>query len=231
MLAEIIPRAYDAEGKRVLRLSRRRHKNFAPTYPMGCYLSQPLSVKCSSLEEIRQFLVQCRYVSDQKQFHKEDYWMPPEDFEKRKQGDCDDFALWTWRQLLDLGYDARFVVGRSGQYGRGHAWVTMVNNGKTFLVEPLAAWVGMKMPRLRTARYYPWVSVRWDGAQLQYFEHEDRTFNPNLREFWPLLSEWCIFWILHRPKFYFLWIRYFLRKGIALLTRTQESQRRGESES
>jgi predicted transglutaminase-like cysteine proteinase len=72
---------------------------------------------------VRSFLASCQYISDREQFGKDDYWQPPDEFEKRKKGDCEDFALWTWRQLLNLGYDARFVVGSSGRYGDGHAWV------------------------------------------------------------------------------------------------------------
>jgi hypothetical protein len=40
--------------------------------------------------------------------------MPPEDFEKSRKGDCDDFAMYAWRQLLKMGYNARFVGGRIG---------------------------------------------------------------------------------------------------------------------
>jgi hypothetical protein len=52
------------------------------------------------MADVRNFLVGCTYVSDTELFGKRDYWQPPEDFEKRRKGDCEDFALWTWRQLL-----------------------------------------------------------------------------------------------------------------------------------
>jgi Transglutaminase-like superfamily len=115
---------------------------------MGTYLSQPLSVSCSSILELRAFLMQCRYVSDQEQFNKPDYWMPPEEFEQRKKGDCDDFALWTWRQLMAMGHRCRFVVGRAGRYGDGHAWVTLTEHETNFIVEPLSAWLGERFPCL-----------------------------------------------------------------------------------
>lgn len=150
MIGEIISRSYDSVGKLISQPSKKRHRFFKPTFPMGTYVMQPLPTKCRSLEEVRLFLSKCRYVSDQVQFGKRDYWMPPEEFERRKQGDCDDFALWTWRQLLAMGYDARFVVGRSGGYASGHAWVTYTNAERTFLVEALAAWITPKLPRLST---------------------------------------------------------------------------------
>jgi hypothetical protein len=107
--------------------------DFKPTFPMGTYVSQPLATKCNTLEEIRLFLTKCRYVSGQEQFNRTDYWMPPEQFEARKKGDCDDFVLWAWPQLIAIGYDARFVSGLAGRYGSVHAWVHFTDNARHFL--------------------------------------------------------------------------------------------------
>lgn len=120
MIAEIIPEAYDAVGKQVSQPFSRR-KGPHPTFPMGRYISQPLSVRCQNIEDVRNFLLGCKYVSDEELFGKRDYWQPPEDFEKQRKGDCEDFALWTWRQLISMGYDARFIGGSAGRYGTGHA--------------------------------------------------------------------------------------------------------------
>ena len=91
MIAEIFPQAYDAVGRKVFRPDLRR-KGVHPTFPMGRYVSQPLSVKCASLEDMRKFLCTCSGVSDEEQFGKRDYWQPPENFEQTRKGDCDDFA-------------------------------------------------------------------------------------------------------------------------------------------
>jgi hypothetical protein len=99
---------------------------------MGRYVSQPLTIKCTTIDEVRRFLIGCEYVSDKELFGKDDYWQPPEEFEKRKKGDCEDFALWTWRQLLNMGYDARFIGGSCGRFGEGHAWVEYFQDGKCF---------------------------------------------------------------------------------------------------
>jgi Bacterial transglutaminase-like cysteine proteinase BTLCP len=214
MVAEVISRAYDGDGKLVSQPSKKRHRFFKPTFPMGTYVSQPLATKCNRLEEIRLFLAKCRYVSDQEQFNQADYWMPPEQFEERKKGDCDDFALWTWRQLMSLGYDARFVSGLAGRYGNVHAWVTFTENGRMFLVEPTAARLGPKLPRLSTFRYQPRLSVAWDGKRLQYYEHEKRSFDPSLWEMITLVSEWLPFWIRTRSRGYYAWARYFIRRAI-----------------
>src|SRR5206468_9236743 len=109
MVAKFIFGSCDLHGKPVVQ-PRKKH-GFRPTFPMAAYLTQPLSVACKDLGEIRRFLAGCRYVSDNEQFGVRDYWMPPEEFERRKRGDCECAALWAWRQLLQLRYDARFVVG------------------------------------------------------------------------------------------------------------------------
>jgi hypothetical protein len=161
---------------------------------MGRYVSQPLAVKCENVGDIRKFLMSCEGVSDEEQFGKQDYWQPPEEFEQRKKGDCDDFALWTWRQLLSMGYDARVVFGRAGRYGIGHAWVMYFQNGKCFLVEPTFRAVGETMPRLSTIKYKPAFSVAWDGKSLSYYAHKDRSFRPRWSQLPTLLWQWSLFW-------------------------------------
>ena len=203
MIAETIPGVYDAYGKQVSQPFHGR-KGVHPTFPMGRYVSQPLAVKCQTISEVRKFLATCEYVSDKELFGKDEYWQPPEDFEKRKKGDCEDFALWTWRQLLNLGYDARFVGGASGRYGAGHAWVEYFQDGKCFLMEALFARIGETMPRLSTVRYRPKWSVSWEGKTLRYFSHK----NPESRLGWsvlaPLIWEyigfWGDFWVRHLPR-------------------------------
>jgi hypothetical protein len=105
------------------------------------------------------------------QFDRQDYWQPPEDFERTKKGDCDCFALWTWRRLMEMGYDARVVFGKCGRYGVGHAWVEYFADGQCFLVEPQANRVGEALPRLSTLSYQPKLSVAWDGKKLCYYQH------------------------------------------------------------
>jgi Bacterial transglutaminase-like cysteine proteinase BTLCP len=206
MIAEVIPEAYDAVGKQVSQPFSRR-KGLHPTFPMGRYISQPLSIQCSTMGDVRNFLSSCRYVSDKELFDKIDYWQPPEEFEKRKKGDCEDFALWTWRQLLSMGYDARFVGGSAGRYGAGHAWVEYFQDGKCFLLEPLCCRVGYTMPRLSTMRYQPRISVSWDGKTLRYFSHKKPESQVGWKTLALLIPEYLIFWLaqslnilLHLPQ-------------------------------
>jgi len=193
LIAEIIPEAYDVEGRKVFRPDYRRHGGFKPTFPTGRFLSQPLQHWCSDLEDLRRFLCKCKYVSDLKQFGKRDYWQPPEEFEQTKRGDCDDFALWTWRQLLHMGYSSRFVVGTAGRYGQGHAWVTLERDGKSYLVEPLVALLGSTRPRLSVLRYKPRFSVSWDGKNLSYYQHEPRSLKASPGMWVALIAERTVY--------------------------------------
>jgi hypothetical protein len=210
MLAEIIPEGYDIYGKKILKprpqkmkCGRGKCRVFRPTFPMGRFVSKPLKITCTDIQDIRQFLQGCSYVSDLEQFQQADYWLPPEEFEHTRMGDCEDFALWTWRQLMAMGFSARFVVGRAGQYGNGHAWVTFEHNGRHFLVESLACWYGDTFPRLSMLRYRPEISVEWDGKIMHYFAHTQRSYTPSFREGFSLWGEWGAY----KLRTYSLWVR------------------------
>ncbi len=213
LIAKIIPDAYDAEGRKVFRPDSRRKSGFQPTFPVGRFLSQPLKYICADLAEVRRFLLDCRYVSDLEQFGQRDYWQSPELFEELKRGDCEDFALWTWRQLLAMNYnDARFVAGTSGRYGAGHAWVTFEKEGAHYIVESLAAPLGLKLPQLSGIRYRPHFSVGWDGENISYYEHTSKRFTPSFAEGASLFGEWFYFWLRFWPKLAYLVIRGIIKK-------------------
>jgi Bacterial transglutaminase-like cysteine proteinase BTLCP len=195
MIAEITPDWYDTEGRKVFRPDSRRKSGFKPTFPAGRFLSQPLKYWCSDLTDMRRFLAGCKYVSDEEQFGERDYWQPPERFEESKKGDCEDFALWAWRQLIHMKYPARFALGSASRYGDGHAWITFQKDGKTYLLEPLSWPVGLTLPRLSVLRYKPKFSMSWDGAKVSYFEHTDRKKKWTPTAIATLGWEWLIFWV------------------------------------
>src|SRR5262249_24327037 len=107
-------------------------------------------VRVDSLDDIVAWLQTCEYVSDLEQFHKRDVWQHPGNFEKKRQGDCEDFALWAWRKLAAVGIDAEFFVGRVActetRTVRQHAWVVYRVDGTALLFEP-AARIRSKMIR------------------------------------------------------------------------------------
>jgi len=119
-------------------------------------------------------------------------------------GDCDDFALWSWRQLLEMKYPSRFVVGSAGRYGDGHAWVTFEKDGKHFLLESLSWPIGLRLPRLSILRYKPRFSVAWDGEKVSYYEHREKKFSGSLRQVVPLVGEWLFLWARFWSRFVWL---------------------------
>jgi hypothetical protein len=111
--------------------------------PFASYFKGASSVTVGSVEDIVAWLQTCEYVSDLELFQQRDFWQHPGDFEQRRRGDCEDFALWTWRKLAEIGIDAEFCVGRviggDGTPGhRQHAWVVYHVSGDTYLFEPAA---------------------------------------------------------------------------------------------
>jgi len=100
-------------------------------------------VRVQSIDDIVAWLQTCEYVTDFELFHERDVWQHPGSFETLRRGDCEDFALWAWRKLAEIGIDAEFIVGRvvcddSSQIDRQHAWVVYRVDGTAFLFEPAA---------------------------------------------------------------------------------------------
>jgi hypothetical protein len=111
--------------------------------PFAEYFEGPSSVPVQSIDDIVAWLQTCEYVTDLELFHERDVWQHPGSFEALRRGDCEDFALWAWRKLAEIGIDAEFIVGRvvcddSPEIDRQHAWVVYRVDGTAFLFEPAA---------------------------------------------------------------------------------------------
>ncbi len=195
MIAELSPQLYDVHGRRIFHPGgAQRRVGFRPTFPMGRYLTEPLKIRCADFGEMRKFLATYR-PSLLGRSKEKDYWQLPEEFEVTRTGHCVDFALWSWRQVLAMGYPARLTGGKSGKFGEGHAWVTFEKDGKFYLLEPQMWVLGLRMPRIATLRYHPAVSAEWDGEKVSYFLHGKRNAEPPLRELPVLVGEWLLIWI------------------------------------
>jgi len=194
MIAEIVSETYDHEGSRTSNPNYKKKGYCPPTFPLGAFISQPLEVKCDSISDLRQFLKNCRYVSDMEQFDKGDHWMPPEDFERVLRGDCEDIAFYTWRQLTEMGYESRVVLGRVGAVGHAHAWVQYENDGRCYIVEPQMAFIGETLPRLSVIRHKPVFSITWNGDKMEEYIHEPKKYDPSFSEAAGLFGEWILYW-------------------------------------
>jgi hypothetical protein len=107
------------------------------------YLEGRSAVPVETIDDIVDWLLGCEYATDAAQFSEQDVWQHPNSFEQTRRGDCEDFALWAWRKLSEIGIDAEFYVGRAiwgGEPGHGcqHAWVVYRVDGVAFLFEPAA---------------------------------------------------------------------------------------------
>lgn len=111
--------------------------------PFAEYFEGESSVRVGSIDDIVGWLQTCEYVTDVALFQERDFWQHPRTFERLKRGDCEDFALWAWRKLAELGIEAELCVGRvicddRPEVDRQHAWVVYSVNGTAFLFEPAA---------------------------------------------------------------------------------------------
>ena len=107
------------------------------------YFEGESRVPVASIDDIVAWLGTCEYVTDAEQFHEQDVWQEPCAFERRQRGDCEDFALWAWRKLAEIGVDAEFFVGRVQCGGdppaaRQHAWIVYRADREEVLFEPAA---------------------------------------------------------------------------------------------
>jgi hypothetical protein len=107
------------------------------------YFEGESSVPIHCIDDIVSWLLDCEYVSDPELFAKRDYWQHPTVFEQLRRGDCEDFALWAWRKLVEIGIEAEFHVGRvvcdaQPDADRQHAWVVYRLESTDFLFEPAA---------------------------------------------------------------------------------------------
>jgi hypothetical protein len=130
------------------------------------YLEGESAVQVENIDALCTWLAGCVYVRDPDLFRTRDFWQHPSTFEHIRQGDCEDHALWAWRKLVELGYEAQFIVGRwlTGA-GRGHGWHSWIvytgSDGAPFVLEAtqknVAAMVA-PLDRVR-AQYVPCFSV------------------------------------------------------------------------
>ena len=146
--------------------TRRRKAKLGNTHPWNRYFNKELVTHPENLAEIEKFLLGCKYLSDRMTRSQRDFWEPPDIFEKRRTGDCEDHAIWAWRHLHDLGYKSRFVLGKLG--GGWHAWVHVFRNGRTYLLEATQKSHWFPNVNAYEAR---WSVERREGKKFEFYDH------------------------------------------------------------
>ena len=135
--------------------------------PFADYLAGESAVRVHSLDEIVEWLQGCEYITDTELFHDRDVWQHPSAFEQCRRGDCEDFALWAWRRLVELGVDADLVIGRRvppTTDNSRHAWIIFRRDGDEYLFEPVLRDpdVAVRRVSLVRAEYIPELGVARD---------------------------------------------------------------------
>ncbi|HEX6534143.1 MAG TPA: hypothetical protein VF041_06075 [Gemmatimonadaceae bacterium] len=130
-------------------------------------------VTVTSLDDIQGWLLQCRYESDQVLFAEEDFWQHPVTFEHLRAGDCEDFALWAWRKMIELDFDADLVTGyclTDGELAGRHAWVVFRRDGSEYVFEPADRDRARMVQPLATVRdrYLPQFGVDRRGRRFTF---------------------------------------------------------------
>ncbi|MEO8337451.1 MAG: hypothetical protein ABI664_20910 [bacterium] len=138
------------------------------THPFPWYFEGESRVVVTCIDDICDWLLACEYVQDVELFHESDFWQHPSTFERLRQGDCEDYALWAWRKLVELGIDAELVAGvwhpphdAAGE----HVWIRYVHDDTEFILEAVSR------TRERMVRTL-------DSAKAEYVPHAgvDRRF-------------------------------------------------------
>ena len=121
-------------------------------------------VSAATIDDVIAWLSDCRYETDSSLFREADYWQHPRTFEQLRRGGCEDFALWAWRKLVELGVDAELVIGRrvppSSENSR-HAWIIFRQGDDELLFEPVVRDRAAAVRSVSTARteYIPELGV------------------------------------------------------------------------
>lgn len=130
----------------------------------------------STFDDIVAWLSECSYESDASLFRESDYWQHPHTFEQLRRGDCEDFALWAWRRMIEIGIDADLVIGRRvppGAENSRHAWILFRHDGDEFLFEPILCERGEAVRRVTAVRaeYIPEFGVTRERRRFLFAGH------------------------------------------------------------
>lgn len=75
-----------------------------------------------------------RYQPDKQQFQgRDEVWLTTLQAWSRAKGDCEDHAILLADWLIEIGLDARVVLGKHRR--EGHAWVVVFKDGREYLLE------------------------------------------------------------------------------------------------
>ncbi|MEM9133033.1 MAG: hypothetical protein AAF962_25930 [Actinomycetota bacterium] len=102
--------------------------------PFADYFYGKSTVRPSKVQGINEFLWSCEL---RPHLGRRGQWQHPLDFERRRTGNEKDHALWAWRRLVELGFEAQLVRGRRrrapGSW-EDHTWVSFYDGSRQLYV-------------------------------------------------------------------------------------------------
>jgi predicted transglutaminase-like cysteine proteinase len=133
-------------------------------------MHSPLAFRAQRLSDIDGWLNTCTYVSDERLFGTAEYWQTPQELEQRRQGDCEDFAIWAWVQLSRMGLRARLVLGSLYSTSRelNHAWVCIYGARGPQVLECVPVGHNVTINARYAFEYIPYLSIDKD---VNWFRH------------------------------------------------------------
>jgi hypothetical protein len=131
------------------------------------------TVAIASFDDVLAWLAECHYETDTSLFHEADYWQHPGTFEQLRRGDCEDFALWAWRKMVELRMDADLVIGRRvppGAENSRHAWIVFRDGTDEYVFEPVVRDRALAVRRVTSVRaeYIPEFGVTGDRRRFYF---------------------------------------------------------------
>lgn len=124
-----------------------------------------------------------KYAYDKDMFGgSSEIWQTSQEAYARLRGDCEDHAFVVADWLIQMGYDARVVIGR--YKNSGHAWVVLFHNNQEFLIEatsknkqikhyPLATLYGSYKPQAMFNHQFFWRKL--EGSSRNYSDGWKKT--------------------------------------------------------
>ena len=93
--------------------------------------------KLAQLKAVNKHMNKSKYIIDQTNWGKKDYWATPFEF-MAKFGDCEDYAITKFMSLKQLGFDAkdlRVVAVKDMNLKVGHAILAVFVEGKVYILD------------------------------------------------------------------------------------------------
>jgi predicted transglutaminase-like cysteine proteinase len=124
--------------------------------------------KLDQLQAVNDFVNRWRYITDQQNYGRSDYWATPVEFFARA-GDCEDYAIAKYVTLRQLGFaaeDLRLVVVQDATRDIAHAILAAHVDTVVYVLDNLSERI---LPQQRVGHYSPYYSLnetaRWAHAR------------------------------------------------------------------